>query len=523
MAPWNNIFLRLPPATAALLLSAAFGLSSGHALPRQTKTVAYYELDVVPFPPAPTAAPFSPFELLRRQENTVCGYIGGNSDLPATCSAGSHCALDSSNGVVGCCPNGAPCTAGIFTGCVDVNSPPQTEINPYVFTCAGSEVCFQNQFAGGYSQFGCGTASDLGTTVETSVQGVPTLSLEQTNVEPTATPSTLSEPTTIVSRTSTPSSSSTTSTTSSTTSTSSSSSSTDPASSSSATTPMEAATSSASATSAPTTAASTSRNNTGAIVGGVVGGAVALVAIVGLAAFCLRKRASKRKGSGPGSGPAAARNTEYQSPMKSHGAAFAPLPSWNDDESDGYGTPPMAHSQYQQQSPYRDVGWEHPLMAGMTTTATGPSSPPRQHRLSPRGHHSRSFSQPLRSYAPAHVPGMGTGLAPVVEEEQQQQHPALRPSPGPAAREIDEFSRAYASAGIGGGRDSHSLHDNETDAEEEDDRRPLRTSAQEQAGSSTTPASDGGGSSENRSSSRSRGSRPLWQQNRTQHRNMMWL
>ncbi|KAI0845519.1 hypothetical protein F5Y00DRAFT_166604 [Daldinia vernicosa] len=190
-------FLRLPPSTAALLISMVFGLTNSHLLPRQTKTVELHELNVVPFP-RPTEAPVLLSDLLRRQgQNTVCGFIGGNPNLPATCLAGSHCVLEQDHGVVGCCPDGGTCSTGIFTGCVDRNSDLQTEINPYVYTCQGSDVCYRNNFAGGYYQFGCGTASSLGTTVETSVDGMTSLVFEETSVSLTASPSILPEPTSI--------------------------------------------------------------------------------------------------------------------------------------------------------------------------------------------------------------------------------------------------------------------------------------------------------------------------------------
>ncbi|CAJ2512423.1 Uu.00g054380.m01.CDS01 [Anthostomella pinea] len=523
----HNIFFRLPPATAALLLSAVFGLSDGHALPRQTKTVEFHELDVVPFPPLPTDAPLSPFELLRRQESTVCGYIGGNSDLPATCSAGSHCVLDNLNGVVGCCPNGGTCTAGVFTGCVDGNSAPQTEINPYVYTCQGANVCYQNQFAGGYSQYGCGTASDLGTTVQTSADGASTaLALDHTTVSQTATPISLSEPTTIGSHSptstdsssttgatssgasstsSSPSTSSTSSTSTSTTSSPTPSSTESTSSTSSDPANLESSTTSPSATAAPAgdTAASSS-NHTGAIVGGTVGGAAALVLLIALAVLCLRKRRKDNR-QGPRPTPGAAPDTGYMSPMQSRGAAFAPLPS--DDQR----SPPMAYNQYSQ-IPYNDQ-WA-------TGTTTNISS----------GYTMPSQSASLR-YNPAHVAGMGTGLAPVAEEHTDDE---------PDAREIDEFSRAYSSAGIGRQSMDHryDFNDDDDDGVDDDDvpedRRPLRDSGGEIAGG---PGSGGAGNRDSdmeagtsvmssppqSQSSRGGGHRPLWQQNRQQSRNLMWL
>lgn len=139
------IVAALPRSAALLASSTLLQLASSHALPRETKTIAVRELNVVAWPivatPAPKAASpalaSSPAaQLLQRDFNTICGWIGGDASLPATCLAGSHCAADTVNKAIGCCPDSGPCTEGIFTGCVDVNSPPQTELNPYVFTCS---------------------------------------------------------------------------------------------------------------------------------------------------------------------------------------------------------------------------------------------------------------------------------------------------------------------------------------------------------------------------------------------------
>ncbi|KAG7287374.1 hypothetical protein NEMBOFW57_006885 [Staphylotrichum longicolle] len=53
-------------------------------------------------------------------------------------------------------------------------SGPQTEVNPYVFSCAGGSVCYRNMFDGGFSQWGCGTASDQAATVVNSASGLTT-------------------------------------------------------------------------------------------------------------------------------------------------------------------------------------------------------------------------------------------------------------------------------------------------------------------------------------------------------------
>ncbi|KAI0175822.1 hypothetical protein GGR52DRAFT_331618 [Hypoxylon sp. FL1284] len=560
----NASFLRLPPATAVLLLSAAFGMTSGHALPRQTKTVELHDLNVVPFPPRPTDAPILLSDLLRREtSNTVCGYIGGNTDLPATCQAGSHCVLEQDHGVVGCCPDGVTCQTGIYTGCVDLNSGAQTESNPYVYTCQGSDVCYRNDFAGGYIQYGCGTASSVGTTVETSVDGMTSLVLETTSVPLTAVPSPLSDSTTVGSQTTgstedpdpsssvadtTPPSSSATdppssssgssfSTISSSSQSSSSSSSSSSSPSSSSTTrpsstiqipnntadvtPSDGgATESPTDTSAPATddGNGNETTNRGAIIGGSVSGAIVFVALLvaALLLYLRRRRRNNREGPGPlpsGAPP----TTEYISPIKSHGAAFAPLPSWQDDEDDRR---PLTQYNNQPYYPPNDSWQPGPAMAPARTTNT-----------------SRGFSQPLR-YPPAAAHtglsplGVGTGLAPVAEEEQQQhehegedendsergrEHETqqdLSGARGPAESEIDDFSRAYSSAGIG--------------SQEADgfDRQPLagaaipynnpRRSGTASPRGSLSPSRGSGGAG-------GLGNRPLWQQNRQQGRNMMWL
>ncbi|KAF5713376.1 transmembrane alpha-helix domain-containing protein [Fusarium mundagurra] len=96
------LMARLPPF---LVISGVLNLATGHVLPQPTKTVDFYELNVLPYPLAATPAPDDSL-LLRRQFNTVCGYLGGDPGLPATCSAGSHCVVDVDHGAVGCCPDG---------------------------------------------------------------------------------------------------------------------------------------------------------------------------------------------------------------------------------------------------------------------------------------------------------------------------------------------------------------------------------------------------------------------------------
>lgn len=171
MLPFG-IHRRAQPAAIAAAWLCLFD-ATAHAsalMPRQTNTAGSPTLVVVDFPFAATPAPVLPEELRRRQLNTICGYIGGNADLPATCSAGSHCVAEMNKGVIGCCPDSGPCTTGIFTACADTNNPPKGG-DPFVFTCGAGQVCYKNSYDGGFSQFGCGSASDLATSVATKVAG----------------------------------------------------------------------------------------------------------------------------------------------------------------------------------------------------------------------------------------------------------------------------------------------------------------------------------------------------------------
>ncbi|KAI1114457.1 hypothetical protein F5Y14DRAFT_450999 [Nemania sp. NC0429] len=557
---FSDIFFRLPPATAVLLLCAVLDKTRGHALPRQTNVIESRGWDVIALPPEPTGKPLSPFDVQRRQEeeNTVCGYLGGSLKLPATCSLGSHCVLDSANSVVGCCPNGGPCTTGVFTTCVDRNSDPQTEINPYVYTCQGTDLCFKNNFAGGYFQFGCGTASELGTTVQTSADGATTpLSIETVEISMTQLPVLLATPTTIGSLPSTETISSdqagsqlTSGTLSSMTPVDPSSSSTSPGTSTSAslTVPASSRTSthtissetdSSSSTSSLPSSSSSSRfapsptavlptpktmegsdsakqSQTGAIIGGVVGGAAAAISLVALIFFCLRRR-NRNNRIGPEPTPTAP--PIDTGPMQSHGAAFAPLPSWHDDE---VSSTFQNHSHEQPPAPYGPLEPSHPAppptflhhnrltpnapdsygTLEATLSAPGPAS------LGPAA--PRGFLQPPRynrGYMPVGMSQSKGSLTPVAEEDQsterdepqqqQQQQQAQTP-------EIYAFSQAYSNAGIG------QLPDDE---DTEEDRTPLR-------------GRSGDNSQEDDDSSlprRSGGSRPLWQQHRQRSRNLMWL
>lgn len=253
-------------ASALLLSSTMLDPVSGHALPRQTPRPTQV---IQSWPLQPTPAPRVPPELSRRQFNTVCGYIGGNPDLPATCLAGSHCVVDAEKKAIGCCPDDGDCGSGIFTGCVDENTPGRGVVDPHIFTCGAGNVCYKNTFEGGFFQYGCGSASDLATNVALSASGESSLTYMSVSVS-------LSPTTTLASVTSSGSSSS-------------------PGSGASSTT-------SSKGSSKPTGTKDASNdddddgshNHTSAIVGGVIGGLAALILLLALA-FWLWRRSKKSK------------------------------------------------------------------------------------------------------------------------------------------------------------------------------------------------------------------------------------
>lgn len=252
MAP-PDLFQKLPPPTICLLLAALASHSAAHTLPRQTTTLPYRTLAVDPFPfPTPHAL------LARQAPNTICGFIDADPSLPVTCGAGSHCVVDRAAGAVGCCPDGEACTTGVFTGCVDGDGRGRTEVDPYVFTCSGSDVCYENVFDGGLTQVGCGTDTGLAASVATAAEGASQIRFETVSVGVTA------------------STSSTSSTTES---------------------PSETSQDDQDDQDAPESAGGV--NQTGAIVGGTISGVAVLMALLGLGFYFWRKKTRNARTAGP--------------------------------------------------------------------------------------------------------------------------------------------------------------------------------------------------------------------------------
>jgi hypothetical protein len=112
-----NLFA-MPSSSIILLLSAAFSISN--ALPWDgARPTAVYKWDE--WTPRPTQLPADPAELFKRASLPVniCGWLGGNSASPVVCQTGSSCVHDTLHGYIGCCATAGPCTAGVYSSCVD--------------------------------------------------------------------------------------------------------------------------------------------------------------------------------------------------------------------------------------------------------------------------------------------------------------------------------------------------------------------------------------------------------------------
>ena len=541
----GDLLPRLPPPTAVLLVVGVLGRV--HAvdliLPQQTAvlvgatTLPHHALDVVAWPPLPTSPPADPWELRRRQDtNTICGYLGGDAALPATCGAGSHCVMDPEHKAIGCCPNGEePCTTGIFTGCVDGNSPAQTEINPYIFTCGGGDACYKNDFGGGYYQFGCGTAADLATSVAAIATGVSTtatLQRESQTFSFTATPSSLSEPTTlatvsVTSTGSTVSSASSTSTVSSTTSTSSSTTSTTSSTSSSSTSSTSTSSSSPSSTTTAGAAAVAASHSPslGAIIGGTISGVAVLVAVL-LIGFWLRRRRQGNARQGPGGPPGGA--TQYISPAGAR-AGFVPV----HQTYDGYETGRRTESQ--------SAEFYHDQNFGVTTTiqsgapvfaahpAVSPLSPQGDEAFYPPGGSYHYPGQYPAAYAAGAAPGLGSSPT-AISSHSPAAAVHLEPEQVPLTYEIGDFSRDLHAplSRIGEedeyGNSSRGVSGEQPYAAANETAAGTYGHAHDPSGASTlSPLTHHNMVSEDEEDLPAYGSRPLWQQNRSPRRGGPWM
>jgi hypothetical protein len=115
-----NVFA-IPSSSAVLLFSLVFGSVNARSFNVPTKT-GVYKADE--WSPRPTGVQVNPRELFRRSHLDVetCGWLGGDSAFPVACGSGSSCVHDTVHGFVGCCATSGPCTAGVYTSCVDESS-----------------------------------------------------------------------------------------------------------------------------------------------------------------------------------------------------------------------------------------------------------------------------------------------------------------------------------------------------------------------------------------------------------------
>lgn len=203
--------------------------------------------------------------------------------------------------------------------------------------------------------------------------------------------------------------------------------------------------------------------------------------------------------------------------MESHGAAFAPLPTWNDED----GSPPPAlnnHAHLYGSEPYVPLDRTRSTASSHYRTHSNPHPPdpygPLESTLAaPTPANlaaTHGYLQPLRynsGYLPTAMPPPKGALTPVVEEDNTLEREESQ------GREIDDFSRAYSSAGIG----------QLPDEEFEEDRTPLRAHNNNYYNNTNNNNTQDPQLDEELMSRRSAGNRPLWQQNRQQSRNLMWL
>ncbi|KAF4872473.1 hypothetical protein CGCSCA1_v008288 [Colletotrichum siamense] len=450
---------RLPPAAAALVLLSNL-LTTADAvavLPQKTQHLPFRVLDVVDWP-LQTPMPW----LGRRQDsstNTVCGYIGGDPGFAATCSAGSHCAMDASVSAVGCCPNGVACTTGVYTSCVDQNSPTPSAYDPYVYTCQGSNVCYKNTYDGGAYQYGCGTSSQ-GFYVAATASGLSTtVSITHVSGIVTKAASTASSSSSGSSSASSSDSSTTSSSSTTTTSSSSSSSPTSQAPSSTSSHPAA----SGGPHSPPTQAqqdAALARN--GGIIGGTVAGAAIFVAIVSVA-FWMGKRKGRNQRVGPGQG----KGPSYISPMTNQ-KDFTQVPG--------------------QDTMFDQAGYGHPSMMpgahGTTTSITGGNAAHSGGSVKSGGAGGAVASGAVRS---------GNGG----EDEIPLTH----------QNEMTEFLRGY----------------HEAISRPEGDEVRQGSAGGNSTATGATATEFGAAPNANAGGADITEERPLWQQNRRQSRNLMWM
>ncbi|EMT60548.1 hypothetical protein FOC4_g10011823 [Fusarium odoratissimum] len=316
------LMARLPPF---LVISGVLNLATGHVLPQPTKTVDFYELNVLPYPLAATPAPDDSL-LLRRQFNTVCGYLGGDPGLPATCSAGSHCVVDVDHGAVGCCPDGGSSSGKSAIDLTSINVP----LTQPVSSLSEPTTLGTRRRT---------TTTDTSATKSSATRSASTKSTETSSgstTESTAS-TTNSETSSTESETSTASeteSDTTTETTASETA--------DPSS-----------TESGDSDAPDTDGNDNGSKNTGAIIGGTISGVAALAALIVLGIWLW-----KRKKGNTRQGPGVKHQVQHIGPPLDNNHNFAPVPLMH--ETDKMAPPPPVPVRNQQRTMNSAAGHDEP-------------------------------------------------------------------------------------------------------------------------------------------------------------------
>lgn len=134
LSAMNDRLFTMPSSSKVLLFSAAFGLTSALPWTGPKPTLTYVQAN---WTPRPTQGSIAKRELFARSlffSANTCGWTGGDFSSVVTCSSLSSCVWDTARSFIGCCPSNAPCSTGVYTGCVDAQSGSQTVIDPAVTT-----------------------------------------------------------------------------------------------------------------------------------------------------------------------------------------------------------------------------------------------------------------------------------------------------------------------------------------------------------------------------------------------------
>ncbi|KAF8864327.1 hypothetical protein BDZ45DRAFT_797430 [Acephala macrosclerotiorum] len=250
--------------------------------------------DVVGWSPRPTAAPIVPRELFEKRDflansasyvliapDQTCGYVSALAGAQFQCGTSTNCVFfpvtGSAYGAVGCCTD--PLNCGFRTACVDAsafsgsgcNGGCQLDANTMKCTDSSAPYCGSIRYAypgATVQQYFCGTETgSTWQTAYTTFSGQSSAARSFTSVDRAVLQSSAASLSSKLASTSSSSSSS----------------------SSTGTTTSSSSTTSGTVAPTQTSAAADKKSNTGAIVGGLVGGA-AVLGLIGAGAFFLYKR-----------------------------------------------------------------------------------------------------------------------------------------------------------------------------------------------------------------------------------------